>query len=121
MVTTVVPTNDGLDESGWGNSAPLALALFAVCASMLSMVNTDLVDAAVKPYIWGVALMFGGITQLVAGLIQLRAGSTFSGQSPSSSSPRSRQRSKGMRSGSSSSRTAASPSTCSWPPSARTS
>ena len=70
----------GVDEQrSWGDSAPLALAAFATCAFMLSMVNAGLVDAAVKPYIWGVALMFGGITQLVAGLIQLRAGMTFGG------------------------------------------
>ena len=65
--------------TGWGNSAPLALAAFAVCAFMLSMVNANLTDAAVTPYIWGVALMFGGFTQLIAGFIQLRTGNTFAG------------------------------------------
>jgi succinate-acetate transporter protein len=70
----------GVDEqSSWGNSAPLALAAFATCAFMLSMVNAGLVDGAVTPYVWGPALMFGGVTQLVAGLIQLRTGKTFSG------------------------------------------
>jgi hypothetical protein len=67
------------DMPGWGNSAPLALAAFAVCAFMLSMVNANLVNPSVTPYIWGVAFMFGGITQLIAGLIQLRTGSTFTG------------------------------------------
>jgi uncharacterized protein len=65
--------------TGWANSAPLALAAFAVCAFMLSMVNANLADAAVTPYIWGVALMFGGFTQLIAGFIQLRTGNTFAG------------------------------------------
>jgi succinate-acetate transporter protein len=68
------------DESnGWANSAPLALAAFAVCAFMLSMVNAHVVDAGVTPYVWGVALMFGGATQLIAGIIQLRTGDTFAG------------------------------------------
>jgi succinate-acetate transporter protein len=46
---------------------------------MLSMINADFVPAAVTPAVFGVALMFGGLTQLIAGLIQLRVGKTFSG------------------------------------------
>jgi succinate-acetate transporter protein len=67
------------EGSGWANSAALALAAFAVCAFMLSMVNAHAVDAAVTPYVWGAALMFGGTTQLIAGIIQLRTGKTFAG------------------------------------------
>lgn len=65
--------------SEWGNSAPLALAAFGVTTFMLSMINADLVSSAVQPVVFGVALMFGGLTQLIAGLIQLRVGKTFSG------------------------------------------
>jgi succinate-acetate transporter protein len=72
--------NTRFDErSGWANSAPLALAAFAVCAFMLSMINARAVDGAVTPYVWGAALMFGGTTQLIAGIIQLRTGDTFAG------------------------------------------
>jgi succinate-acetate transporter protein len=63
----------------WGNSAPLALAAFAITTFMLSMVNAGLIPAEVTPVVFGVALMFGGLTQLLAGLIQLRTGKTFSG------------------------------------------
>ena len=63
----------------WGNSAPLALCAFAVTTFMLSMVNADLIDKGVQPVVFGVALMFGGLTQLIAGLIQLRVGNTFAG------------------------------------------
>ena len=63
----------------WGNSAPLALLAFAVTTFMLSMVNADAIDAGVAPVVLGVALMFGGLTQLIAGIIQLRTGNTFSG------------------------------------------
>ena len=43
------------------------------------MVNANLIDAGVEPVVFGVALMFGGLTQLIAGIIQLRTGNTFGG------------------------------------------
>jgi uncharacterized protein len=64
---------------GWGNSAPLALAAFAVTTFMLSMVNADFVNAGITPVVFGVAFMFGGLTQLIAGVIQFRTGNTFGG------------------------------------------
>ena len=63
----------------WGNSAPLALFAFAVTTFMLSMVNAGAINKGVEPVVFGVALMFGGITQLIAGIIQLRVGNTFAG------------------------------------------
>ena len=63
----------------WGNSAPLALAAFAVTTFMLSMINAEFISAGVEPVVYAVALMFGGLTQLLAGLIQLRTGNTFAG------------------------------------------
>ena len=63
----------------WGNSAPLALAAFAVTTFMLSMINAEFISAGVEPVVFAVALMFGGLTQLLAGLIQLRTGNTFAG------------------------------------------
>ena len=63
----------------WGNSAPLALFAFAVTTFMLSMVNADWIAKGVEPVVFAVALMFGGLTQLIAGIIQLRTGNTFAG------------------------------------------
>jgi len=63
----------------WGNSAPLALAAFAVTTFLLSAVNAGFVSKGVEPVVFGVALTFGGLTQLIAGLIQLRTGKTFTG------------------------------------------
>ncbi len=64
---------------GWGNSAPLALLAFGVPTFMLSMINAQAVAVGVTPVVFGVALMCGGITALIAGIIQLRTGNTFSG------------------------------------------
>jgi uncharacterized protein len=63
----------------WGNSAPLALAAFAVTTFMLSMVNAKFINAGVEPVVFGVALMFGGLAQFVAGILQFRIGNTFGG------------------------------------------
>jgi len=65
--------------TGWGNSAPLALAAFAVPTFMLSAINIGWVSEGVTPIVFAVALMSGGIVQLIAGTIQLRTGNTIAG------------------------------------------
>jgi uncharacterized protein len=79
---SVPAPKDIVGETGaatWGNSAPLGLAAFAVTTFMLSMINTGIVNAGVEPVVFGVALMFGGLAQLIAGVIQFRTGNTFTG------------------------------------------
>lgn len=66
-------------SGAWGNSAPLGLAAFAVTTFMLSMINAKLMPAEIEPVVFGVALMYGGIAQLIAGVIQFRTGNTFTG------------------------------------------
>jgi len=63
----------------WGNSAPLALLAFGVPTFMLSMINAGAISKSVEPVVFGVALMCGGLTALIAGIIQFRTGKTFSG------------------------------------------
>jgi uncharacterized protein len=63
----------------WGNSAPLALLAFGVPTFMLSMINADAISKTVEPVVFGVALMCGGLTAVIAGIIQFRTGKTFSG------------------------------------------
>ena len=65
--------------TGWGNSGPLALAAFAVPTFMLSAINVGWVNEGVTPIVFAVALMSGGIVQLIAGIIQLRTGNTIAG------------------------------------------
>jgi uncharacterized protein len=63
----------------WGNSAPLALIAFAVTTFMVSLINANVVNVGTLGFVFGVALMFGGLTQLIAGIIELRNGKTFGG------------------------------------------
>jgi len=81
--STAVPEREGtpasVTASGWGNSAPLALLAFGVPTFMLSMINAKAVAVGVTPVVFGVALMCGGITALIAGVIQLRTGNTYAG------------------------------------------
>ena len=63
----------------WGNSAPLALLAFAVPTFMLSMINAGAISKGVEPVVFGVALMCGGLVALIAGIVQLRVGKTFTG------------------------------------------
>ncbi len=72
-------TSTKAQATAWGNSAPLALAAFAVTTFLLSIVNTGHVNIGVLPMVFGVAFMFGGLTQLIAGIIQFRTGNTFTG------------------------------------------
>jgi uncharacterized protein len=43
------------------------------------MVNAGIVNKGAEPVVFGVAFMFGGLTQLIAGVIQFRTGNTFGG------------------------------------------
>jgi uncharacterized protein len=65
--------------SGWGNAGPLSLLAFAVVTLMLSLINVKAISATVTPAVASVGLIFGGTTQLIGGLIQMRNGNTFQG------------------------------------------
>ena len=67
------------ETPAWGNSAPLALAAFAVTTFMLSLINAHVVPVGTTPVVFAVAFMFGGVAQLIAGIICLRNGNVFAG------------------------------------------
>jgi hypothetical protein len=66
-------------SSSWtpANPAPLGLAGFAMTTFVLSMFNSNLVSPAGEPVVLGLALAYGGIAQLLAGMWEFRAGNTF--------------------------------------------
>src|SRR5947209_11391447 len=65
--------------AGWApaDPGPLGLAGFAATTFMLSMINADLVSGTALPSVLGMALAYGGIAQLIAGIWEFRTGNTF--------------------------------------------
>ena len=72
-------TDQRVAVSGWGNAGPLSLLAFAVVTLMLSLINANAITPTVAPVVFSVGLIFGGTTQLIGGLIQMRNGNTFQG------------------------------------------
>jgi len=74
--TEPVATGRGV---GWApaDPAPLGLAGFALTTFVLSMFNAHLVSDAGEPVVLGLALAYGGVAQLLAGMWEFRTGNTF--------------------------------------------
>ena len=56
---------------------PLGLAAFALTTFVLSMFNSGLVSEKGVPVVLGLALAYGGLAQLLAGMWEFRTGNTF--------------------------------------------
>ena len=65
--------------AGRVNTPPLCLIAFAVITFMFSLLNAGAVPHAVVPIVIATGLVFGGITQLAAALIQIGSGDTLNG------------------------------------------
>src|SRR3954454_20298373 len=57
--------------------APLGLAAFALTTFVLSFFNSGLMGEAGLPIVLGLALAYGGLAQLLAGMWEFRTGNTF--------------------------------------------
>jgi succinate-acetate transporter protein len=57
--------------------APLGLAAFALTTFVLSMVNSGILPSTVEPVVFGLALAYGGLAQLLAGMWEFAKGNTF--------------------------------------------
>ena len=66
-------------REGWipADPGPLGLAAFALSTFVLSMFNAGLVSENGEPVVLGLALAYGGIAQLLAGMWEFRTGNTF--------------------------------------------
>lgn len=63
--------------SAIGDPAPLGLAAFALTTFVLSFFNAGLVSDKGVPVVLGLALAYGGIAQLLAGMWEFRNNNTF--------------------------------------------
>lgn len=59
------------------NPAPLGLAAFGITTLLLSCVNAGLLPAGGEPVVIPLAMAFGGSAQLIAGVMEFKAGNTF--------------------------------------------
>jgi len=57
--------------------APLGLAAFAATTFMLSIFNAGFMGEGGEPIVFGMALFYGGLAQLLAGMWEFRTGNTF--------------------------------------------
>jgi uncharacterized protein len=73
------PTVGERPAASWSpaDPGPLGLAAFALTTFVLSMFNSELVAPVGEPVVLGLALAYGGIAQLLAGMWEFRTGNTF--------------------------------------------
>jgi len=73
------PARPPAPQTGWkpADPGPLGLGAFAMTTFVLSMFNSNLVDEKGVPVVLGLALVYGGIVQLIAGIWEFRTGNTF--------------------------------------------
>ena len=57
--------------------APLGLGAFALTTFLLSLVNAGVLPRDTEPVVLGVALAYGGVAQLLAGMWEFRKGNVF--------------------------------------------
>jgi uncharacterized protein len=73
------PDPTGGRMAGWtpADPGPLGLAAFAGTTFVLSIFNADLVNSKGIGVVMGLALAYGGLAQLLAGIWEFRTGNTF--------------------------------------------
>src|SRR5438128_12166881 len=73
------PDPTGGRSAGWtpADPGPLGLAAFAGTTFVLSIFNANLVNPKGDAVVLGLALAYGGIAQLLAGMWEFRTGNTF--------------------------------------------
>lgn len=73
--------SSGSSMQGWAppNPAPLGLFGFGITTAVLSFVNANIIGggAATFPIVLGLAIAFGGLGQLLAGMWEFRNGNAF--------------------------------------------
>ncbi|WNI18989.1 acetate uptake transporter [Actinacidiphila sp. ITFR-21] len=77
MSTPTTTTTPPAAPETIADPGPLGLAGFAATTFVLSSFNADLIDAGLLTVVLPLALFYGGIVQLLAGMWEFRKGNTF--------------------------------------------
>lgn len=64
-------------EVAIADPGPLGLAAFALTTFVLSTFNAGILDTALEPVVLPLAVLYGGLTQLLAGMWEFRKNNTF--------------------------------------------
>ena len=75
--STQGPVAQAATSAGVANPGPLGLSAFALTTFVLSAVNAGLLPATDTKIVLGLALFYGGLAQLLAGMWEFRTGNTF--------------------------------------------
>jgi len=73
----VADTAPSLPQPQIGDPGPLGLAAFAMTTFVLSVFNTNMISNTVSAAVLPLALFYGGLAQLLAGMWEFRKGNTF--------------------------------------------
>jgi uncharacterized protein len=75
----VAPAPPAAASTGWvpANPAPVGAGGFAATTFVLSLINANLISARGVGVVLGLALVYGGLAQLLAGMWEFRTGNTF--------------------------------------------
>ena len=65
------------DEMKLANPGPLGLIGFGLTTVMLSLINSGILPQAGTAVVLPLAFAYGGLIQMVAGIMEFRAGNTF--------------------------------------------
>jgi len=71
------PSSSSSSSSSFGNPASLGLGAFGMTTFILSCFNAGLMDASVESVVLPLALFYGGIAQLLAGMWEYAVNNTF--------------------------------------------
>jgi len=59
------------------NPAPLGLAGFGFTTVLLNLINAGLLDSSAMPVVLALGIFYGGLAQIIAGILEARLGNTF--------------------------------------------
>ncbi len=75
--TPTAPATGVVPGAHLADPAPLGLAAFALTTFVLSSINAGWFPATVEPVVFGLALAYGGLGQLLAGMWEFAKGNVF--------------------------------------------